>query len=68
VRRWIFGVLATFGMTAAIAVPLLLTGSGKSHAHVAVVTVHRGPYQVVVEGAPRDINAGALASMSNNAR
>jgi type II secretory pathway pseudopilin PulG len=28
VRRWLIGVLATFGVTAAIAVPLL-TGSGQ---------------------------------------
>lgn len=27
VRRWIFGVLATFGVTAAIAVPLLIRGN-----------------------------------------
>jgi hypothetical protein len=39
VRRWIFGVLATFGVTAAIAVPLLAysgrTPQGRSYAQIA---------------------------------
>lgn len=29
VKRWVFGVLATFGVTAAIAVPLLTTGGNE---------------------------------------
>ena len=62
-RRWLALVLGTFGVTAAIAVPLL-AGSGKSHARTVFVTVLRThPYQVVVQGAPRSINAGALMGM-----
>lgn len=41
VRRWILGVLATCGVTAAIAVPLLATGSSslaKPHYRVPTMT------------------------------
>jgi len=55
VRRWLLGVLATFGVTAAIAVPLLtLAGSGSAYRTVRYPTRNRSSVEVLalVHGNP----------------